>query len=82
MPTQGFFPEIYNKDMKPADWYRAYIRIYLERDMRDLVRIGDLRAFSRLVRLCAARSGQLNYNALATDMGVSRPTVKKRISIL
>ena len=79
----GLFPEIHNKDMEPADWYRAYIQTYVERDMRDLVRIGDLSAFSRFVRLCAARSGQLlNYNALAIDVGISQPTVKKWVSIL
>ena len=79
----GFFPKLHVSPILPKDWYSAYIRTYLERDVRDLLRLGDLSTFSRFLRLAAARTGQLlNYNSLAVDCGVSQPTAKSWLSIL
>lgn len=51
--------------------------------MRDLGNVGDLEAFSRFVRLCAGRSGQLlNLSSLAVDCGVSHTTARRWLSIL
>ena len=52
-------------------------------DVRQLVRVGDLGAFQRFVRLCAGRGGQvLNLSSLATDCGISHNTAKTWISVL
>lgn len=58
--VRGGFPELWaNTLLVPADYYRAYLATYLERDVRALVRVGSLRDFERFVRACALRSGQL-----------------------
>ena len=45
--------------------------------------VGDLEAFSRFVRLCAGRNGQLlNLSSLANDCGITHTTAKRWISIL
>jgi uncharacterized protein len=64
-------------------WYNAYLRTYVERDVRQMLNVGDLGLFRRFIALCAARSGQLlNLNALAADCGISQPTARKWLSVL
>ena len=51
--------------------------------MRDIVNVGDVETFSRFLRLCAGRCGQLtNLSALAADCGVSHATARRWLSIL
>ncbi len=81
---RGGYPEIRsNRDVDRQLWCSSYIQTYLERDVRQLVNVGDLNTFNRFLRVCAARTGQiLNQSEIARDVGVSVPTVKKWISVL
>ena len=64
-------------------WVRSYIRTYLERDVRQMKNIADLRAFELFLGLCAARHGQeLQKAALARECGLSQPTVAAWIGVL
>jgi hypothetical protein len=64
-------------------WFGGYVQTYLERDVRDLVHVGDLNAFQRFTALAAARSGQLlNLADLGRDAGVSAPTAARWLSVL
>lgn len=79
----GGFPRIHDKGLKPQSWLANYYQTYLERDVRDLLNVGDLEGFGRFVRLCAGRSGQLlNASSLAADAGVSHTTARRWLSIL
>ncbi len=79
----GFYPRIYDKDIAPTDYYPSYIATYVERDVRSILNIGDLGRFIRFIRLCAARIGQmLNKSNLATEAGVTIPTVESWLSVL
>ena len=80
---RGGYPPIYDRNIKPTNWYAQYTQSYLERDVRQLVNVGDLETFGRFLRLTAGRSGQiLNMDSLASDVGVSPVTVKRWISLL
>lgn len=83
---RGFYPPLYSPEHtanEPRLWLSNYIATYIERDVRLLQNISNLRSFSTFVRLCAARTGQiLNYTSLASDCGVSPNTVKQWISTL
>ena len=58
-------------------------RSYLERDVRQISRIGDLLQFQRFMRMMAARCGQLlNLNAVANDLGVAQTTARDWLTIL
>jgi hypothetical protein len=58
-------------------WLRSYLQTYIERDVRLLHNIQDLRGFKLFLGLCAGRHGQVfNKAALARDCGVSEPTIK------
>ncbi len=79
----GFYPRIHDTHMPPQDWLSNYYRTYVERDVRELLNIGDLEAFGRFIRLCAGRNGQLlNLSSLANDCGISQPTARRWISVL
>lgn len=80
---QGLFPRIHDKKLDARDWLSAYYRTYVERDVRDIIHIGNLDAFQRFVRLCAGRVGQLlNLSSLAADCGISHTTARQWLSVL
>lgn len=67
----------------PYDFYRSYIKTYIERDVRELKNITDISAFHKFLRLCAGRVGQiLNTTELANEAGISVLTVKSWLSVL
>ena len=79
----GFYPRIHDKGLAPRDWLASYYQTYIERDVRNVLNVGDTETFGRFVRLCAGRSGQLvNLSGLASDCGVSHTTAKRWLSVL
>ena len=68
---------------KPALWLKAYEQTYLERDVRDLLRVADLVSFRQLLRLVALRSGQiLNVSELARDAKLNVATASRYLGVL
>ena len=81
---RGSYPEpVIDSSIDTAAWYGSYVQTYLERDIRSLYNIGNLRDFQRFLQLLAARCAQiLNVSSFAKDLGVSVPTLKNWLSIL
>ena len=80
---RGFYPRIHDKDLDPNKWFGHYYHTYVERDVREIVNVGDIESFSRFVRLCAGRNGQLlNLSSLANDAGITHTTARRWLSIL
>ena len=80
---QGFYPRIHDKHIDSYKWYENYLLTYVERDVRNLLRIKDLRVFSNFLKIVASQSGQLmNYTNIGNALGVSNPTIKEWVSIL
>jgi len=80
---QGLFPPVLDRGIPPQVWFPQYVATYVERDVREILPIKDLGAFSRFVRLCAARAGQLlNLSSLAADCGITHNTAKSWIDVL
>ena len=80
---KGGYPALYDRDVTVADWLSSYRALYVERDVRQLLRIADLGAFQTFMGLCAGRAGSLlNLSALGADAGVSHNTAKAWISVL
>lgn len=79
----GGYPRLYNSKIKPTDFFPSYINTYIERDVRQIINVSDLRSFSIFIQLLAGRVGQLiNFQSLATDAGISPNTAKSWLSIL
>jgi predicted AAA+ superfamily ATPase len=81
---RGTLPAIATNDAIDRDlFYSSYTQTYLQRDVRDLARVGDEMAFLRFLRATAARTGQiLNLADLARDADVTPNTAKHWLSIL
>lgn len=81
---KGSYPELNNGENVDRDaFYNAYLRTYLERDVRDLSSVSDELKFLNFIRIVAARTGQvLKYSELAKEAEISQPTAKSWMSIL
>lgn len=80
---RGGFPraQVAGEDLRT--WLLSYQETYLERDVRQVLRIGDLEAFRRFMILCAGRSAQiLNIAGLANDAGIAAGTARSWLSTL
>lgn len=82
--VRGDKPEVWTKpELDKNIFYSSYIQTYLERDVRSQINVKDIGLFEKFMRLLAARSGSLlNMATLASDVGVSQPTIKSWITVL
>lgn len=80
----GSFPALYRNTKTDRDlFYRSYVQTYLQRDVKDILKISDDTIFYNFLRAVAARTGQqLNYNNLARDVAIDTKTAKSWLSIL
>ncbi|RQW84890.1 MAG: ATP-binding protein [Geobacter sp.] len=79
----GGYPPIYDRQVPPRTWFSAYVTAYIERDVRQILKVQELEVFQRFVRFCAGRTGQLlNLSSLATECGITHNTAKSWISVL
>jgi hypothetical protein len=77
------YPRIHAHRLAPREWLSGYVQTYVERDVRDILNIGDLEAFDRFLVLLAGRTGQLlNLSSLASDCGIAQPTARRWVSVL
>jgi hypothetical protein len=81
---RGSYPAVALDKRADRDlFYASYVQTYVQRDIRDLARVGDEMAFLRFLRATSARSGQmLNLVDLARDADVAPNTAKSWLSIL
>jgi hypothetical protein len=81
---RGGFPAIaLAEDVDRDLFFSSYVQTYLQRDIRDLARVGDEMSFFRFLRATAARTGQLlNMTELARDSDIATNTAKNWLSIL
>lgn len=79
----GFYPAIYSGRNVPEFLYPAYMKTYLDRDVRDLLQIKDMMQFHIFIKLCAGRIGSLfKASELANEIGVSPNTITSWLSVL
>lgn len=81
---RGSFPDVVTQSGKNWErFYSSYITSYIEKDVRDYLRIDDLVAFRKFMQVAASRtSGMLNYTNISKDIGISVQTVKSWINVL
>ncbi len=82
----GSYPALYeNSNIEPdiGLFYQSYIQTFLQRDVRQIINVSSLSDFDRFLRLFAGRVGSLfDIQSLANDLGISRDTIKRWISVL
>ena len=80
---QGAYPRIYDQRIPAAQWLADYLATYVQRDVRQLLNVGDLHSFTNFLRLCAGRTAQeINLSALGADAGISYNTARAWLTVL
>lgn len=79
----GLYPAVCARKNTARLFYPSYVKTYLEKDVRDLLKIQDQLQFMRFMKLCAARVGSLfNASEVANEIGVDSKTVTRWLSVL
>ena len=81
---RGFLPEaqFIPLDTIP-DFYAAYQRTYVERDVRLFADVSDWQLFGRFFRLAAALTAQeINYSQIGRELGLTPQTARRWLDIL
>ena len=85
LALKGQYPPLYDEEKNyiSSDWYESYVDTYLDLDVADNIREDNLALFKKFIRICAVYSGGLlSMDKIASDVGVSSPTIKNWLSIL
>lgn len=65
------------------DFWQAYFRTYVERDVRLLAEVSDWHTFGRFVRVAAALTGQeINASHLGRELGLTPQTARRWLDLL
>ncbi|RLD90835.1 MAG: hypothetical protein DRJ29_14940 [Bacteroidetes bacterium] len=80
---KGGFPELWAEKLDAKEFYEDYIQTYLERDLKQILNVTNLRDFRRFLSLLAIRVGQLlNYSEISKEVGVAVNTIKAWVNAL
>ena len=81
---RGFFPEVVSNKNRNTEWfYRDYVNTYLEKDIKQIIKIKDDIAFRKFLVNIAARTGQeIVYEEIANNVGKDVKTIKEWLSIV
>jgi len=81
---KGSYPAMFKASDK--DWYLfydSYMQTYIERDIKQIIKVSNELLFVNFIRALAARTSQLlNYANIAGEIGINETTVKSWLSIL
>ena len=81
---KGGFPGLLSLDMSLRDdYWSSYLSTYVERDVRLLGQIQDIKDFGRFMLLMAALTAQeINYSQLGREIGIIPNTAKRWCDLL
>ena len=80
---RGFYPAIWTKKADVDTFYSSYLSTYLERDVRQVRSVHDLKVFQKFLELLSARAGSiLNLSEVSKECGISHTTAQGWLSIL
>lgn len=80
---EGFYPAICAKKNIAKYFYPSYVKTYVEKDVRDLLKVQNQMQFMKFMKLCAARVGSIfNASEVANEVGVDSKTITQWLSVL
>jgi len=80
--NHGLLPQHYLSS-NPRKKLQAYVGNYLQGEIQEEALIRNLRTFTRFLEVAALTNGEMvNFSNIASDCGISSPTVKEYFSIL
>jgi predicted AAA+ superfamily ATPase len=80
----GGYPEVITGTFsEPHAYFNSYLNTYIQKDLRNMLNVSDLNAFTLFLRLLASRASQiLNMSDMAKETGYSVTTITRWLSIL
>ena len=79
----GSYPRIHDRGLDARRWLSDYVTTYVQRDVRQVLNVVDLEAFTAFVKHCAGRTAcEVNLSSLGSDVGVSHNTARSWLSVL
>ena len=54
--TTSNYPRVHDRKLKPSRFFNGYLQTYIERDIRALINLKDLRSFQQFLTLLAGRT--------------------------
>lgn len=82
---QGGYPESVSRESnrRRQKWFTSYIKLILEKDVRELSNIEGLLELPNLMQLLASRCGSLlNGSEISRSLGIPQTTLKRYLSLL
>jgi len=80
--NNGLLPQHYLSSY-PRKRMQAYVGNYLQQEIQEEAQLRNLRTFSRFLDVAALTNGEMvNFTNIASDCGISSPTVREYFSIL
>ena len=79
----GCYPRLHDAQIPAHQFHADYLGTYLERDVRQILRVSDLGQFQRFLGFFAGRHAQImNYSQLAADIGIDQTTAKTWCAVM
>ena len=81
---RGCYPEPEaEKNLTTQEFYSDYVDTYIDRDVSEIINIRNKDKFHSFMQLVASMTGQeLNYETIASNVGIDGKTVRSWISVL
>jgi len=81
---KGSYPALFTgPDKNWQLFYDSYMQTYVERDVKQIIKVSNELQFVKFMQVLAARTSQLlNYANIAVEIGINETTVKSWLSIL
>jgi predicted AAA+ superfamily ATPase len=83
--TRGGYPEVVRltHESSRAGWFSDYLLAIIQREVREIARIGNVADMERLMRILAVRSGQiLSPTKLSSEIEIPKETLRRYTRIL
>jgi predicted AAA+ superfamily ATPase len=80
----GGYPEALTRRSwaRRQDWYAGYVDAIVQRDVRDVAHVDQLRQMPKLLQLLAEHAGQLvNHSAIGAALGMNHVTTQKYVGV-
>lgn len=81
--VSGSYPRIHDRGIPADRWIADYVTTYVQRDVRQILEVENLEAFTTFLKHGAARTGcEVNLSQLGIDAGVTHNTARAWLSVL
>lgn len=68
---QGAYPKIYDRNIPARQWLADYIETYIQRDMPQVINVGDLQVFAGFLKLFTSYKAAMTLISVSTGCALA-----------